>query len=193
MKSLFPKAHLGLENLFAKKFKHHTFHIDCRKLIDCDSYIRSTRHSGEAAKLFRCLDKIKTPIIYWFEVEDEKEAKRQLKLAESYRTKQKRAKKDKRRVMPLPNGKINSKSNVLYVGKRQGGISKKEGFTHAADRMEMHLGYNPKGANQGMQLVHWCDCNVTVNILELPKDAGPYLTTLEQLFAIEKAPYLGRH
>lgn len=193
MKSLFPEAHSGLLKLFDGKFDHQTFTIDCKRLPAHSAYTRDKRQQGNLIQLFQYLDKIKTPIIYWFEAQDPHEAKRMLKLAQKYRNAQKRAKKVMRRVMPLPNIYAKASSKVLYVGKRQGGQTKRKCFTHAADRMEMHLGYNPSGANQGMQFVHWCDGLVTVNIVKFPKEAERYLAVLEQLAAIDKKPHLGRH
>lgn len=192
MKTLFPKAHLGLQTLFDDKFTHHKFPLDCKQLPAFGQYDRKTRTSGYLGKLFTKLDEIKTPVIYWFEAKDGKEAERQFKLITAFGKKQKRASQKTRRVVPLPNGNGTTGSKVLYVGKRHGGC-RKDGFTHIADRMEMHLGYNPTGKNQGVQLVHWNDGQFTLNILELPSGAGPYLAALEQLFAIEFTPLLGRH
>jgi hypothetical protein len=193
MKKLIPTAKLGLQTIFDDKFHHHTFPIDCTKLPAYGTYSRATRTTGYLGKFFKKLDKITTPVIYWFETIDSKEADRQFKLITAFARKHKRSAKAVRRITPLPNANLGKGSKVLYVGKRHGGSRKKDGFTHIADRMEMHLGYNPKGLNQGIQLAHWNDGEVVINILELSKDAGPYLSTLEQLFAIELQPLLGRH
>ena len=192
MKTLLPTAHLGLQTLFDKKFTHHKFPLDCKKLPAYGIYDRKTRKNGYLSKLFTKLDEIKTPVVYWFETNGGTEAALLFKLITSFGQKQKRVSQKIRRVVPLPNGNAKTGSSILYVGKRHGG-SRKDGFTHIADRMEMHLGYNPNGKNQGLQLVHWSDGQFTLNILELSSGAEPYLATLEQLFAIEFAPLLGRH
>ena len=192
MRALIPKAHLGLQALFDDNFTHDKYLIDCKKLPAHNEYERKTRKTGYLGQLFTKLDEIETPVIYWFDVHDDKEAERQFKLISSFSKKQKRVSKKIRRVVPLPNGNTTG-SRTLYVGKREGGKRKKDNFTNVSDRIEMHLGYNANGMNQGLQLAHWNDGEVTINILALSSDAAPYLTALELLLAIELSPRLGRH
>jgi hypothetical protein len=192
MITLIPKSHAGLLALFKNNLTHHKFPIDCKKLPAYGTYNRSTRKSGYLGKLFTDLDNIAGPVIYWFEAESSTEADRQFKIISSYGKKQKRTSQKIRRVVPLPNAGITG-SKVLYVGKREEGKRKKDGFTFIADRMEMHLGYNPSGKNQGLQLAHWNDGMLMIHVVELAPGAEPYLTALELLFAIEFEPLLGRH
>lgn len=193
MKKLIPTALSGLNTILKIKSTPHQFKIDCKKLPAFGVYSRASRKSGYLSKLFEKFDEITTPVIYWFEAADSNEAERQFKLITFHSKKHKRVAKKTRRVVPLPNGNSTKGSKTLYVGKRQGGFRKKDGFSHIADRIEMHLGYNPNGMNQGMQLVHWNDGKFTLNILEVGPGSESYLATLEQLFAIELSPLLGRH
>ena len=190
MKTLIPKSISGFEALLGQPFKQHRFAIDCAKMPGYDDYHRNNGNKGNLTDLFKSLARIKTPVIYWFEFDAAVYVPKQLKLVEQYRKKQKRLSKKSGRVVPLPNS--NGAGKVFYVGKRLGG-SAKDGFTHASGRIEMHLGYNTNCANQGLQLCHWCEAQLTLNIIQLPRVAGRYLTIIEQLFAIELTPRLGRH
>ncbi len=192
LRTLIPKAHSGLQSLFDGDLTHHKFPIDCKKLAAFGVYDRKERKNGYLCELFTMLDEIDTPVIYWFEALNDVEAERQFKLITSFGKKQKRASKKIRRVVPLPNGNTTD-SKTLYVGKREGGIRKKDKFSNIADRIEQHLGYNTNGMNQGLQLAHWNDGELTINIVKLSSDAAPYLTALELLLAIELMPRLGRH
>ena len=191
MKSLLPKAIPGLLILLDSQATHHRFELDCPNMPAFGKYDRSKSKRGNLTALFKKLDRIKTPIVYWFEFADTATARKQLIRMESYRRQQRRVAKKVRRVVPLKNA--SSTGKVLYAGKRLGGCSQKTGFTYAGDRIEMHLGYNLNGGNQGLQLCHWCDAELTLNIIELPKSAAPYLTAIELLFALELNPRLGRH
>ena len=191
MKTLLPKSIPGLQTLFDRKYKHHVFELDCAAMPAFSSYCRGKVKKGDVSDIFANLDSIKTPIIYWFQFDDAATARKQLLRLESYRRQQRRVAKKVRRVIPLKNA--SSTGKVLYAGKRLGGCGKKTGFTYAGDRIEMHLGYNRNGSNQGLQLCHWCDARLTLNVVELSKGAAPYLTAIELLFALELNPRLGRH
>ena len=191
MKTLLPKSIPGLQTLFDRKYKHHVFELDCAAMPAFSSYCRGKVKKGDVSDIFANLAGIKTPIIYWFEFNGTVNVRHQLQLLEKYRRQQKRLGKKNGRVVPLSNA--NGTGKVLYVGKRLGGCSKKTGFTYAGDRIEMHLGYNRNGSNQGLQLCHWCDARLTLNVVELSKGAAPYLTAIELLFALELNPRLGRH
>ena len=191
MKNLLPKAIPGLQTLLDNKVTHHRFDLDCATMPAFEKYDRGNSYKGNLTDIFKKLASIKTSIIYWFQFNDPLQVRQQLRQLERYRRQQKRVGKKDRRIVPLTNA--TSTGGILYVGKRLGGCHKKTGFTYAGDRIEMHLGYNPNGGNQGLQLCHWCDSKLTLKVVELPKSAAPYLTAIELLFALELNPRLGRH
>lgn len=192
MKKLIPAALSGLNSVLEGNRVPYQFHIDSKKLPSFGVYERATRKNGYLGELFEKLDRITSPVIYWFEAAHNTEAERQYKLIMSHGKKHKRIARKTRRVVPLPNGTAVKGTRTLYVGKRQGGC-RKDGFSNIADRIETHLGYNPNGMNQGMQMAHWNDGIFTLNILEIGTGSEPYLTTLEQLFTLQLSPLLGRH
>jgi len=132
------------------------------------------------------LDEITDPCIYWSEFATQKIARDQEFKAIDFKLRH-----QNRRHVPAVN--MNKDSSRIYLGIRQGGKRKYDGFTHIAGRILIHLGYYDKGSTQGLQLVYWCEEVVTLNVLKLDPKASKYLNILEKFYANKYKPLLGRH
>ena len=172
-------------SLVESNYPVHTFEIDCSKLQAVGKFEFKNRKSGILGDLFTTLDKISTPCLYWFECENVEEALN----AEIDLNKYRGTNPD--RNIPAINS--NNDSRYLYVGIRQGGKRKKDGFTHIAGRMYIHFGYYDKGTTQGLQLAYWAKSKIKLSVIELPATAKPYLNIMEKFYAISLRPVIGQH
>lgn len=178
----------NLENIVNDKYSIHSFAVNCAKMPKPERFDFHNRENGFFGEIFKTLNPIVNPCLYWFEAASEQIATELISDLDKFRPKA----NDLGRVIPVPNN--NKKSKVLYVGIRQGGITKKTKLSHIAGRIYIHLGYYSKGSTQGLQLCYWANKKLTLNVVELDsKSKGSYLNILEKLFAIQLNPLCGKH
>lgn len=137
-------------------------------------------------KMFAELDTIDQPVIYWWTCGTKAEAQVAHKKLLAFR------KKKKHHGRNVPPDNKNKDSRCLYLGKRNGKITKRKKYSAITSRIYQHLGYYSKGS-QGLQLWYWSQEQFTLNILVVPKKLQPYLETFEKSLSIKFKPLLGRH
>ena len=128
--------------------------------------------------------------IYWFETEKVESCNNLQKLLND----QREMLISKKRTVPVKN--VNTDSNVLYVGVRRGGQTKKHEMSHLAGRIKTHLGYYDIGSTQGLQLAYWArniDCQVNLKVVQFEGLSNEYLNTVEKILAFKLKPLCGKH
>jgi hypothetical protein len=176
---------IEFDELVKYKYPLHIFDIDCSKIPKAEEFDFDNRKKGILGNLFTTLEKIETPCLYWFECENVEEAGKAKNDLEKFRDRK------SERNIPAKNN-INN-STYLYVGIRQGGKRKRDGFSYIAGRIYIHLGYYKEGSTQGLQLVYWTKSAIKLSVIELPTDMNPYLNIIEKFYAISLKPVIGKH
>lgn len=133
----------------------------------------------------------KNHCLYWFELKSIEKTKELNSLMDKYRKK-----KNEIFYKKVPASNNNSKTNILYLGVRQGGYRKRDGLTNIEGRINQHLGYYDKKTTQGLQLYEYAkeeSFEITLKVVEF-KGLEPYLlNVIEKLLAKKMMPISGRH
>lgn len=154
--------------------------------VDVNTHVNSRN-------IFTELDKIKCDCLYWFDLKTVEQAKELNSLLNKYRETNIKG-TDSYRSVPATNN--NNNSNVLYVGVRRGGYTKKWNLTNITGRINQHLGYYHNGNTQGLQLIHFakdCDFDITINVIKIESPNSIYLNIIEKIVALKLKPLCGRH
>lgn len=136
----------------------------------------------EMRYFFKELDKIKSHVLYYFELNDVQSTLQLKKLLDGYRRPVKERGTDYR-VVPATNSYDSAESKVLYLGVRRGG-GNKSGLTNIVGRINQHLGYYQNGKTQGLQLYHYArgkDFEITLKVYEFPNLDKNYLNVIEKI------------
>lgn len=150
IKTKLPDVKEQLDGILDTDFTLHTFRISCNEMPFPNDYNINYRECHEDVKsIFRKMEPVDKPCLYWFEAETIEDANLLLTDLNLFRDKP----KDLVRVTPVKNN--NTDSTVLYVGARLGGIAKRKQFSFIAGRILAHLGYYKVGSTQGLQLAYW--------------------------------------
>ncbi|MEE1899565.1 hypothetical protein V1389_14545 [Flavobacterium rakeshii] len=192
----FNKTFSELADHVIKEATGHTFNLaglppydDVQPKIEGVEKVNIRLH-GELIPLFQFLDSKENHCLYWFELEDNDSC---MKLNEILNEKREALRPF--RTVPCTNK--NSNSNVLYVGIRRGGFTKKYELSNIAGRMIQHLGYYQVGTTQGLQLIHWAaesNLKVTIKVYEFEKEfPNHYLGSMEKIVAHKLQPLSGKH
>jgi hypothetical protein len=186
-----------LEEVLEKEVEIYTISMDCSTLIAPDSTKKFHEYEPSMDTLMQALmhEKFGAPCLYWFTVENSERAKQMIVKLNEFRESQKLLDKQYKRVVPASNSnKIgpNINEHVIYVGKRHGGV-RRDKFTNIAGRISIHFGYYKVGTTQGLQLFHWANETVKLNVMILPNEAKDYLDLLEKLLANKLKPLCGKH
>lgn len=183
------KPQSSFEQLFSEEVKHFKMPIDCSK-FETPNFKSDQKNFID---IITQLNVFKKPCLYWFEADDRAAAKHFISSLDAFRAGQELD--THRRIVPTVNMNLRSgvDTQVLYVGKRNGGYRKKDGLSNIAGRINIHLGYYKVGTTQGLQLAHWSKHKINLNVLELPDHAAEYLPVLEKLLAQKLKPLCGRH
>ncbi len=190
-------AHKVLELISAKviteKSERFSRTFKIKNLPNHDKFNVDANTHEDSRYIFTELDKIECDCLYWFTLETKEQAKELNSLLNKYRKKNKKGSKDYRCV---PATSKNIDSEVLYVGIRRGGVTKKWNLTNITGRINQHLGYYYKGSTQGLQLIHFaknCDFDITINVVKIESPHSMYLNIIEKIVAEELRPLCGRH
>ncbi len=161
--------------------------IDLPEIADYKISIRNDKVFGE---ILSNLDTKINNCIYWFETENIDSCNNLQKLLDSQRENLKL----NTRAVPAKNH--NKNSNVLYVGIRRGGLTKKYNMSHLSGRIKTHLGYYNVGSTQGLQFAHWArniDCKINLKVVQFEELPNEYLNTVEKILAYRLKPLIGKH
>ncbi len=150
---------------------------------------KSIRAHEKFKPMFEDLCTMRNSCLYWFEVKDE--CDNLIELLNNNRT----SLIEKQRVVPVKNK--NCDSNVLYVGIRRGGFTKKWKLSNISGRIIQHFGYYKVGSTQGLQLAHWSvDSGLDINLKIIQFEEGfpnAYLEAFEKIIAYKLRPLCGKH
>jgi len=102
----------------------YEYDINCNEMPSFEEFDFWTRKERFFGSLFKELDTLTNPSLYWFELENDSFSDEIKNLTNSFREK----KKEHRRTIPAKNR--NSRSKYLYVGIRKGGYRKKDGLSN---------------------------------------------------------------
>lgn len=171
------KSHLDAEKLKTIIIDHKYF----------DEKFMNDANISQFIKEFEQLKSHKSPIIYWFELENSD-------INETVRNKYITYREKYRRDFGNPQyrntssykKKYHPRSRTLYVGKVE------KGFW---GRLVTHLGYNQSKKTAGMQLFHWYDItaygNIKLNYVEFDPTMKHLIIILEKQLAQELKPLIG--
>lgn len=141
--------------------------------------------------LFRTLDNKRNSCLYWFELENEIDCNNLISVLNNNRI----SLIERERTVPVINTNFNS--NVLYLGIRRGGYTKKWELSNISGRMIQHLGYYYKGSTQGLQLAHWAvdtGFDIKLNVTQFEYGfPNEYLEAFEKIMAHKLRPLCGKH
>jgi hypothetical protein len=168
-----------------------TFKI--KDLPNHNKYSTNANTHENSRYLFTELDKIECDCLYWFTLENSKETIALNNLLNEFREINIKGSENYRSV---PATNKNNDSNVLYVGVRRGGITKKWNLTNITGRINQHLGYYHNGNTQGLQLIHFAkdyDFDITINVVKIESSNSIYLNIIEKIVAKKLKPLCGRH
>lgn len=161
--------------------KVHSLEIDCRDL-DKRFHSNDIRDAKEFKEIFDTLKSITNPVLYWFEIISETSHQEIVERISKYK------REGGTRATPAMRKKINGASRILYVGKV------KNTFW---GRLITHLGYlKGTGQTQGLQLDCWAKdicLKLRLNVIEFDKSMADYMTVVENAFAKELKPIIGKH
>jgi|GEM_PF-1972387 len=186
LSDIISKPEISFDSIFGNTINILEFNIDCSKLEKPNYNIKSLSYATTILPMIHELMKIEEPCIYWFKGEDELVGQKFLADLNSFREKK------TGRNLPAKNN-YRRNSNCLYLGIRQGGTRKKDGFSFIAGRISTHLGYYHVPTTQGLNLAYWAKDIITLKVMVLPKEASIYLNVLEKLYAKQLKPLCGKH
>lgn len=183
------KKHIESISNIVSTSKVYKFGFNITELPPHENFTVDIREQGRFKELFTELNKKTNYCLYWFTCEDNSQAAELIGYLNLQRPNLKG-----QRTVPVPNS--NTDSNVLYVGVRQGGATKK-GFSHLAGRIVQHLGYYKHGSTGALHLLQWAagkNVNLTLNVMDIGKPVHQqYLYIIEKLAAISLRPLCGKH
>lgn len=165
----------------AKGFKHnYSFNIDCENLKDYSDF--DIRESSEFKEIFKKLELMRGPVLYWFEIvstNSNNDGIRQklLKYSQSENSKSTLALKKA----------FDNESDCLYVGK----VKRK-----VWGRMIQHMGFYGVNRTQGLQIFHWVkdlDLKLKVHLYEFEPEVSELISIFEIELAKRKKPIVGKH
>ncbi|MBQ4819475.1 GIY-YIG nuclease family protein [Aquimarina sp. MMG016] len=162
--------------------------FNIKDLPDHKNFSTSLKDIENSKYIYRELDEIRCDCLYWFELGTKEEAKKLNARLNEYRA------SNSNRSVPATNK--NKDSNVLYVGIRRGGYTKKWETSNITNRINQHLGYYHSGNTQGLQLIHFakdCDFDIRINVVKIESTNSMYLNIIEKLVAQKLKPLCGRH
>jgi len=122
LSDIISKPEISFDSIFESNINILEFNIDCSKLEKPNYDMKSLSYATTILPTIHELMKIEEPCIYWFESEDEITGKNLLSDLDSFREKK------TGRSLPAKNNNERN-SNCLYLGIRQGGTRKKDGFS----------------------------------------------------------------
>ncbi|QKJ63231.1 hypothetical protein [Flavobacterium sp. M31R6] len=167
-----------------------TFSFNLSDLPEIADYKISIRNDNVFGEILSNLDKKINNCIYWFETENNDSCNNLQKLLDGQRENLSL----NARTVPVKNR--NKDSNVLYVGIRRGGLTKKYNMSHLSGRIKVHLGYYNVGSTQGLQFAHWArniDCKINLKVVQFEELPNEYLNTVEKILAFKLKPLIGKH
>ena len=168
-----------------------TYKFLTSELPEINNFKTEIRNDPFFCELFRDLDLKTQNCLYWFNLDNEKEAKEVNKMLDDNRE----LLRNMNRVVPPTNKNV--KSKTLYVGIRRGGVRKRDLLSNISGRIIQHLGYYKKGSTQGLQLAHWIKsekkAKFTLNVVELINLPNEYLNAIENIVAHQLKPLCGKH
>ena len=142
------------------------------------------RKSEQLKDVFDQLKKIKSPVLYWFEIDDTKITAEKIRILYTEHL----VKKSNRAISSYKKD-YDKNSKTLYVGKV------KTGFW---GRLITHLGYHKSNQTAGLQLFHWYNIAEGLPILKLnyivyEREMEDLISVLELDLARKLKPILGRY
>lgn len=170
----------SLENLRDNDVhKTFTYDFNCEDLEDysnCDK-----KKSYKLKELFDGIEKIKGPVLYWYEVTSDHSDDVILNALQEY------GKQERHRAIPAFHKKSNKYTKILYVGKCKNNFK---------NRVIQHLGYAKTEATQGLQLFYWAKdlcLGLKLHALEFDNDMAEIMLIVESYFAKKLNPLIGKH
>lgn len=168
---------------------YHKLEFNTNQLINHEGYMKFVNCHGELVPIFNDLNCIKeNHCLYWFELENEETAQNLIHELDSYR---------KEKIKKVPASNKNKNSNVVYVGVRQGGFTKKLNLTNITGRICQHLGYYHQPNTQGLQLYEYSrdkNYKIIIKVIEFKRFAfAKYLNIIEKKVAQKLNPLCGSH
>lgn len=187
MKDLIFKTLISASNILNQQAQSlgeiKTFPIDCSKLKDFLN--ENIMHSDDFKELFKMLQKIKGPCVYWYQVvAPDITSKEIIDSFTAYKNNP-----DRNRAVPAISYKksINNNSRYLYVGKV------KRNFY---GRVIQHLGCFNVQQTQGLQLYYWAkelNLKLELSVIEFDSSMENLLPVIELAVAEELKPLIGKH
>lgn len=157
-----------------------SFEINCG-LLDPKYHTNDICQSDSFRELFKQVQSIKGPVLYWFEVCSANDQTQIIQLMKDY-------KKNNVRALPAFKKKPDPSSRILYVGKVKAAFW---------GRLITHLGYlKGNGQTQGLQLDGWARqicLELRLNLIPFNAEMTEYLEILEYAFAKQLKPMVGKH
>lgn len=168
---------------------YHKLEFNTNQLINHEGYTKFVNCHGELVSIFNDLNCIKeNHCLYWFELENEEAINDLVLELDSYKNK---------KIKKVPKRNKNKNSNVLYVGVRQGGFTKKLNLTNITSRICQHLGYYHQPNTQGLQLYEYSrdkNYKIIIKVIEFKRFAfAKYLNIIEKKVAQKLNPLCGSH
>ncbi len=177
-----------LTDFLLSNVETHSFNLSDLPSYDSPEKIRT---HVKFEKMFTSLDSKRTSCLYWFELSDNESCNKLIEVLNANR----QTLMERNRTVPVRN--YNCDSNVLYVGIRRGGYTKKWQLSNISGRMIQHFGYYEKGRTQGLQLAHWAidaGLDIKLNIIQFEDDfPNAYLEAFEKIVAYKLRPLCGKH
>lgn len=100
-------------------------------------------------------------------------------------------------IWKVPPHNNNTKSKVIYVGVRQGGVRQYDRLSNLSGRIIQHLGYYHKGSTGALHFLQWAsgkNFDITLNVLEIGiPEEKEYLYIIEKFASIALKPLCGKH
>jgi hypothetical protein len=159
--------------------KELSFTISCGDLDDFNFV--DIRKSEKFESIFKQLQELSGPTLYWFEIISDTDTKQVVESLKNYKTS-----KDAK-ATPALKAKINYDSKVLYVGKVKGTFW---------GRLIQHLGFFKVNGTQGLQLFYWAkdlSLNLKINIFVFDNNMADIMPIVEYTFAKRLQPLVGKH
>ena len=161
-----------------------TKHID--KSFFHEKYKKDANITAES--FFLEFNDIKSPVLYWFEINTTKVSKEAIRNKYEGFLENNKLNLDTYRNPSAIKIDYSKAENTLYVGKV------KNGFW---GRLVTHLGYNTSRKTAGMQLFYWYDIeqfgDLTLNYVVLNREMENLVAVLEVELAKELKPLIGRY
>lgn len=169
----------------AKEFQAPlTFELDCQYLtgyyVNHDIRVPKNCQHPSLARLFRKVNELTGPIIYYFELADQTD--RALIVAAI-----RQGEITSRRHFPTLKPYPTLLTNTLYVGKVEKNLT---------GRLVTHLGYNRTAGTQGLQLYYWAaqlGLPLRLHLYRFNEQMSPLLAFLETALAQHLRPLVGKH